>query len=178
MNPYDIIEKYYNPCDDLYKILVEHSEKVKDKAMTLASKHPELNIDMDFLSEGAMLHDIGIFMTDAPGIQCFGTRRYIEHGYLGADIMRKEGYERHALVCERHTGTGLSIDYILRNDLPLPVRNYMPESIEEQLICYADKFFSKNHLDKEFTSAEIEKKLMKWGYDGVLRFKHWRDIFE
>ena len=92
--------------------------------------------------------------------------------------MRKEGYERHALVCERHTGTGLSIDYILRNDLPLPVRNYMPESIEEQLICYADKFFSKNHLDKEFTSAEIEKKLMKWGYDGVLRFKHWRDIFE
>ena len=54
----------------------------------------------------------------------------------------------------------------------------MPESIEEQLICYADKFFSKNHLDKEFTSAEIEKKLMKWGYDGVLRFKHWRDIFE
>ena len=178
MNPYDIIEKYYNPCDDLYKILVEHSEKVKDKAMTLASKHQELNIDMDFLSEGAMLHDIGIFMTDAPGIQCFGTHRYIEHGYLGADIMRKEGYERHALVCERHTGTGLSIDYILRNDLPLPVRNYMPESIEEQLICYADKFFSKNHLDKEFTSAEIEKKLMKWGYDGVLRFKHWRDIFE
>ena len=178
MNPYDIIEKYYNPCDDLYKILVEHSEKVKDKAMTLASKHPELNIDMDFLSEGAMLHDIGIFMTDAPGIQCFGTHRYIEHGYLGADIMRKEGYERHALVCERHTGTGLSIDYILRNDLPLPVRNYMPESIEEQLIWYADKFFSKNHLDKEFTSAEIEKKLMKWGYDGVLRFKHWRDIFE
>ena len=178
MNPYDIIDKYYNPCDDLYKILVEHSERVKDKAMTLASKHPELNIDMDFLSEGAMLHDIGIFMTDAPGIQCFGTHRYIEHGYLGADIMRKEGYERHALVCERHTGTGLSIDYILRNDLPLPVRNYMPESIEEQLICYADKFFSKNHLDKEFTSAEIEKKLMKWGYDGVLRFKHWRDIFE
>lgn len=178
MNPYDIIEKYYNPCDDLYKILVEHSEKVKDKAMTLASKHPELNIDMDFLSEGAMLHDIGIFMTDAPGIQCFGTHRYIEHGYLGADIMRKEGYERHAFVCERHTGTGLSIDYILRNDLPLPVRNYMPESIEEQLICYADKFFSKNHLDKEFTSEEIERKLMKWGYDGVLRFKHWKDIFE
>ena len=178
MNPYDIIEKYYNPCDDLYKILVEHSEKVKDKAMTLASKHPELNIDMDFLSEGAMLHDIGIFMTDAPGIQCFGTHRYIEHGYLGADIMRKEGYERHALVCERHTGTGLSIDYILRNDLPLPVRNYMPESIEEQLICYADKFFSKSHLDVEIPPATVRAKLAKFGKDSVRQFDAWQRLFD
>lgn len=178
MNPLDIIEKYYDPCSELYNILINHSEKVKNKALTLAAKHPELNIDSEFVAEGAMVHDIGIFMTDAPGIQCFGTHKYIEHGYLGADIMRKEGYERHALVCERHTGTGLNIDYIIRNDLPIPVRNYMPESIEEQLICYADKFFSKNKLEKEFTHEEIEKKLMKWGYDGVLRFKHWKEIFE
>ena len=64
------------------------------------------------------------------------------------------------------------------NNLPLPIRNYIPESIEEQLICYADKYYSKNRLDKEFTAEEIERKLMKWGYDGVLKLKHWKEIFE
>ena len=34
MNPYDIIEKYYDPGSELYKILVDHSEKVKEKALT------------------------------------------------------------------------------------------------------------------------------------------------
>ena len=84
MNPYDIIEKYYTPGSDLYNILVKHSEAVRDKALTLARKHPELNLDLDFIAEAAMLHDIVILETDAPGIKCFGTHRYIEHGYLGA----------------------------------------------------------------------------------------------
>ena len=44
--------------------------------------HPELSLDKDFLYEAAMLHDIGIFLTDAAGIHCFGDKLYICHGYL------------------------------------------------------------------------------------------------
>lgn len=106
-------------------------------------KHPELNLDTVFLEEAAMLHDIGIFLTHAPGIQCFGTEPYICHGYLGAGLVRKEGFPRHALVCERHTGAGLSLKDIMDQKLPVPHREMLPVSMEEQVICFADKFFRK-----------------------------------
>ncbi len=178
MNPYDIIEKYYTPGSDLYNILVKHSEAVRDKALTLARKHPELNLDLDFIAEAAMLHDIGILKTDAPGIKCFGTHRYIEHGYLGAEIVRHEGYTRHALVCERHTGTGLKLSYIIEKELPVPHRELCPISLEEQLICYADKFFSKTRLDSEDSLERVIKKMAKWGEESVEQLQRWKEMFE
>ena len=106
MDALAIINKYYPEDNELKHILLTHSRSVADKALWIAGKHPELNLDKQFLEEAAMLHDIGIFMTDADGICCFGSYSYICHGYLGADLMRKEGFPRHALVCERHTGAG------------------------------------------------------------------------
>jgi uncharacterized protein len=178
MNPYEIIAKYYTPGSDLYNILVKHSEAVRDKALALANRHPELELDLDFIAEAAMLHDIGILETDAPGIKCFGTHRYIEHGYLGAEMMRREGYPRHALVCERHTGTGLRLVDIIERELPVPHRELCPVTLEEQLICYADKFFSKTRLDSEDTYERVEKKMQKWGNESIEQLKIWREKFE
>lgn len=59
---------------------------------------------------------------------------------FGADLMRKEGFPRHALVCERHTGAGMSLQSIIDQQLPVPHRNMVPVSLEEQVICFADKF--------------------------------------
>jgi len=143
MDPYLIIEKYYKKGSMLHQLLIEHSEAVKNKALEIAARHPELHPDSNFITEAALLHDIGIFLCDAPGIFCTGSHQYIEHGYLGADIIRNEGFPRHALVCERHTGTGLTLEKIISHQLPIPQRNMMPESVEEQIICFADKFYSK-----------------------------------
>ncbi len=178
MNPYEIIEKYYIPGSDLYNILVKHSEAVRDKALALARRHPELGLDLEFIAEAAMLHDIGILKTDAPGIKCFGTHRYIEHGYLGAEMMRREGLHRHALVCERHTGTGLRLADIIARDLPVPHRELSPVTLEEQLICYADKFFSKTRLDTEDSYERVEKKMQKWGEESVKQLRIWKEKFE
>lgn len=178
MNPYEIIEKYYIPGSDLYNILVKHSEAVRDKALTLAHRHPELGLDLEFIAEAAMLHDIGILETDAPGIKCFGSHRYIEHGYLGAEMMRREGLHRHALVCERHTGTGLRLADIIARDLPVPHRELSPVTLEEQLICYADKFFSKTRLDTEDSYERVEKKMQKWGEESVKQLRIWKEKFE
>ena len=142
MDALAIINKYYPEDNELKHILLAHSRSVADKALWIAGKHPELNLDKQFLEEAAMLHDIGIFMTDAEGICCFGSYPYICHGYLGADLMRKEGFPRHALVCERHTGAGMSLQSIIDQQLPVPHRNMVPVSLEEQVICFADKFFS------------------------------------
>ena len=176
-HPIDIINKYYPGESELKHILLMHSRSVADKALQLADRHPELALDKDFLYEGAMLHDIGIFLTDAASIFCFGDKPYICHGYLGADLMRAEGLPRHALVCERHTGAGLSLAQIIAQNLPVPHRDMLPVSLEEQLICFSDKFFSKTHLEDERSVEKARKSLEKYGEDGVRRVDNWCKMF-
>ena len=178
MNYQAIIDKYYPEDNELRHILITHSQSVARKALQIVSYHPELQLDAQFIEEAAMLHDLGIFMTDAPGIQCFGSQPYICHGRLGAEILRKEGYERHARVCERHTGAGITEAQIIAQNLPLPHQDFLPETMEEKVICYADKFFSKTHLDQEKTIEKAEKSLMKFGEEGVKRFQQWERMFE
>lgn len=177
MNPIDVIDKYYPEENELKHILLTHSRSVADKALQIADRHPELGLDREFLYEGAMVHDIGIFLTDAASIFCLGDKPYICHGYLGADLMRAEGFPRHALVCERHTGAGLSLDQIIAQNLPVPHRDMVPVSQEEQVICFADKFYSKTHLDREKSVEKARKSLEKYGEAGVLRFDRWCKMF-
>jgi uncharacterized protein len=173
MNPLSVIDKYYDPRSEVYRILIAHSRNVADKAAAIAKAHPEMHLDLTFIEEAAMLHDIGICFCRAPGIGCRGTYDYICHGYLGADLLRREGYPRHALVCERHTGTGISLQMIEEHQLPLPRRDFLPRSAEEELICFADKFFSKTKPDKEKDRDAILKSLSRYGEDTVIRFDAW-----
>lgn len=177
MNPLDIINKYYPEESELKEILLFHSRCVADMAIEIANKHPEFDIDKDFVFEAAMLHDIGIFETDAPGIKCFGTEPYICHGTIGARIMEAEGYPRHARVCERHTGTGLSLKQIVEQNLPVPHKDLIPETLEEQIICFADKFYSKSNLEKVKTPEQALKSIRKFGDDGIVRFENWCKMF-
>ncbi|MDR0394817.1 MAG: HD domain-containing protein [Tannerella sp.] len=177
MEPLKIIEKYYDTQSEAYHILISHSRRVADKALSIAEAHPEMYPDTTFIEEAAMLHDIGIIFCNAPDIDCHGTYEYICHGYLGADLLRKEGYPRHALVCERHTGTGISLQMIKENHLPLPHKDYLPVSPEERLICFADKFFSKTKPDKEKSISKIQKSLSRYGEETVLRFNDWCKLF-
>lgn len=171
-----ILQKYCKDEKQLH-ILVTHSRAVADKALAIARMHPELGADEDFIEEAAMLHDIGIVGVDAPAIACTGKAPYICHGILGAEILRAEGMERHALVCERHTGTGLTLQQIIDQQLPLPQRDMQPQSIEEQIICFADKFFSKTRLDSEKSVEQARRSLEKFGAEGLVKFDAWCERF-
>ena len=177
MNALALIDKYYPEENELKHILLTHSRSVADKALALARLHPELKLDLQFIEEAALLHDIGIFLTDADGIHCYGSHPYICHGYLGADLVRKEGYPRHALVCERHTGAGLSLKAIEERNLPIPHREMVPVSLEEQLICFADKFYSKTKLDKEKSLEKARKSIERHGEEGLEWFDNWCRLF-
>ena len=65
MNPYEIIDKYYPENTQQRQILVIHSLAVSGKAMKMLDAHPELRLNRSFVKEAALLHDIGIFQTDA-----------------------------------------------------------------------------------------------------------------
>ena len=177
MNVLSIIDSYYKENDRLRDILLIHSRAVADKALHIAEAHPELRLDTVFLEEAAMLHDVGIFLTDASGIACYGTEPYICHGYLGAELLRKEGFPRHALVCERHTGAGISLKQIIERHLPIPHRDMIPVSMEEQVVCFADKFYSKTHLQREKSVEAALKSISRYGEEGVMRFRTWCGLF-
>lgn len=173
MDALAIINKYYPEDNELKHILLTHSRSVADKALWIADRHPELELDRAFLEEAALLHDIGVFLTDAPGIHCHGSEPYICHGYLGSQLLQEEGFPKHAMVCERHTGAGLSLKSIVEQNLPVPHREMLPVSLEEQVICFADKFFSKTRLNEEKSMERALKSLSKFGEEGIVRFNEW-----
>lgn len=173
-----IIDQYYPAETELRRILLTHSQDVANRALSIASRHPELHLDTSFIREAAFLHDVGIFLTDAPSIQCFGPEPYIRHGLLGASLLREAGYERHARVCERHTGAGITLAAIQTQHLPLPPHDFLPETMEEKVICYADKFYSKSHLERVRNVEQAATSLQKFGADSVARFMHWAQLFE
>jgi len=178
MDYQSVIDKYYPADDELRRLLLKHSRQVADRCLAITRKHRELPVDMQFLEEAAMLHDIGVFRCHAPSIWCHGTEPYIRHGLIGGEILRSEGFPQHARVAERHTGTGLTREAIERQQLPLPPQDYIPETLEEQMICYADKFYSKSHPNRILTVIETAESLEKFGHDGVLKFLEWSRRFE
>ena len=183
-----IIDTSYPVADELRQLLLKHSRQVADRCLFIAANHPELSIDASFLEEAAMLHDIGIRWCHAPSIYCVGTEPYLLHGLIGGRLLRKLGLESHARVCERHTGTGLTRQQIVSQQLPLPLPDdgladdapspYEPETLEEQIVCYADKFYSKSNPDRILTVEQTAQSLAKFGHEGVEKFLGWAARFE
>lgn len=168
-----MIRKYYREGSLSYKVLSEHAKVVAAKSLEIAEGLALHKPDLAFLEEAAILHDIGIFRTRQTDIGCHGESRYICHGYIGREILEEEGFPRHALVCERHIGSGLDLTDISEHDLPLPKREMLPVSIEEKIICLADKFFSKRpgmvHVEKKL--EEIRKEMLRLGPRSLTRFE-------
>lgn len=170
MDPLEIIRKYYAEDSEAFRYLVVHSRAVARKAVEVAER---VGADVVFVEEAAMLHDIGIFRCDFSEIGCHGDEPRIRHGIIGREILESEGLPRHALVCERHIGTGLTVQDIERQDLPLPHRDMVPVSIEEQIVCFADLFFSKADWEEEKSVEDIRKGLARHGADKVGKFDEW-----
>jgi uncharacterized protein len=158
---------------------MEHGRLVAGKALAAAARVAHLHPDLKFIENAAWLHDIGIYLTRSPGLDCHGREPYIRHGVLGREILDGLGLSRHGLVCERHVGVGISAEDIRRFSLPLPERDMLPLTVEEQIICWADKFFSKNGNgpSREKSVADIVKGLKPYGADKTERFMGWVERF-
>jgi len=179
MDPLTIINKYFEPGTAAFDILIEHSSMVMAKALAVAENVRRLSPDLAFIKEAAMLHDIGIVFVNAPELGCHGDRPYICHGYLGRELLEKEGFPQHALVCERHIGVGLGITDIEAHNLQLPRRDMRPLTIEEKIICYADKFYSKRigRLHQEKSADEARRELEKFGAEKLVAFDEMHRLF-
>ena len=178
----EIFDFFYPEEDELRAKLLKHSTQVCRKALELA-RRTRVPLDLAVVETGAMLHDVGIRRCDAPGICCHGEQPYLRHGLAGAEMLREYGRTRgldlepFARICERHTGSGLSAQEITEQHLPLPVRDFLPETPEEKLICLADKFFSKSGNMEEKPFGKVRRSMEKFGPGPLARFDALLEFF-
>ena len=174
----EIIDKHYPADRKVRGILLSHSRSVADEALAIAVRL-HLAIPPEEIEAAAMLHDIGIIATDAPGIDCHGKEPYLIHGAIGADMLRADGADEvYARVAERHTGAGLTADEIAASGLPFPPgRCYMPQTQLERLICYADCFYSKGGDGERKQPGRVEASMAKFGPDVLKRFRIMNEEF-
>ena len=177
----EIIGHFYPEDTPFRQMLLKHSYQVCTKAESIMEL-PEAGsqgLNRELVIRGALLHDIGIGRCHAPDILCMGTEPYIAHGVIGAQMLRSYGTENtmeleaYARICERHTGTGLTAEDIRRQHLPLPERDFLPETPEEKLICLADKFYSKSGNMEEKSLSRIVRSMEKFG---PATMKRWQDL--
>ncbi len=142
-----------------------HSMIVNDIAEQIAKdliKQYSITVDLYVLKTGALVHDIGAYQTFDTSLH--QVTDYIQHGILGYKILIAEGYEEKiARFTQCHTGVGITKENIHINHLLLPERDFIPITLEEEIICYADNFHTKSPAFCEY--HEIETNLNK-SYDG------------
>ncbi|MGN0866224.1 MAG: HD domain-containing protein [Oligosphaeraceae bacterium] len=179
-----LFRHFYPEETPLRRLLLRHSLQVQEKALALAASSG-VPLDLSLVRDGALLHDVGVGRCHAPGILCLGEEPYLRHGVIGGEMLRQWGREHDCLpaleplarICERHTGAGLSRTEILRQGLPLPPRDFLPETPEEKLVCLADKFFSKSGDMEEKSPERVAGSLSRFGPETMERLRELFALF-
>lgn len=143
--------------------ILAHSRKVQEIALRIAQdvgKHH--SIDKEFIRVASLLHDIGRFQYPP------GAKDMIKHGIAGAVLLRKTGFGRYARVAECHIGAGITKEDIKEQNLPLPLKDYVPVTIEEKIIAHADNLVAGDQ-EQDITKVveQFKKKLGKKYADRV-----------
>jgi uncharacterized protein len=137
------LHKKYTPHECAFAVVYSHCQIVAEIAAELIAQK-QLQLDSNLIHVAALLHDIGYYpLFDPSGY--VPKDQLITHGVVGAELLRKEGLpETICRIAECHTGVGLTRETILKQQLPLPGRDFVPQTAEEWLIAYADKLHSKS----------------------------------
>lgn len=116
------------------RAVAELAKKIAlDIKKTSESKGTPIEIDIDLVYSGALLHDIGRSRTHG-----------IDHAIEGARLAREKGLdERLVKIIERHIGAGITKEEAVSFGLPL--KDYVPVTLEEKIVAHADNLtFGKN----------------------------------
>ena len=176
MDPYKIIEKYFDKNSKAYDILVIHSEAVLKKAIQIAKNVPELYPNFELIKQGALLHDIGICRCRVPALGCNGTEPYIKHFLFSRDILRDEGCSTELQdIVLKHIGCGFTVDEIEVYNFPFPKEDVIAKTVEEQIVSIADMYFSKKigELQTERSLDDIRNRFKKYSLRQQRLFDRW-----
>jgi uncharacterized protein len=170
------LHERYAPSEAAFELVYTHCQIIWAVAAQLLEWY-DAAVDVDLVRAGSLLHDIGVYrLYDESGR--LDHRTYVRHGVLGYDLLHELGFpERLSRFCSHHTGVGLTRDDVLRQCLPLPVSDYTADTVEEQLVMYADKFHSKTTPPTFVTAAAYAAGVRQYGEDKADRFAALRQQF-
>lgn len=162
-----------------FEVVLAHSIEVSKLAIAVCKNLGLSESETLFVQQAAMLHDIGVCRVNSPDLGLCEEHPYIMHGIFGRMILEQEGLPQHALVCERHIGVGLTVEDIVGQSLPLPLRDMSPQSVAEEIVCFADLFYSKKpgKLNRRKPINSVRENLLHFGEAKVLIFDSWIQRF-
>jgi len=168
------LHEKYAKSDLTRELVYTHSRIVAEIALQI-NKDKALGLDSTFIEIAALIHDIGAYAFISPDGK-FDSSKYILHGITGYKILKKEKYaESLCRICERHTGVGITKEEVIHESLPLPLQDYIAETLEEELIMYSDKFHSKGPCFNSF--SWYSNYVKRFGEHKVERFKELAEKF-
>jgi uncharacterized protein len=141
--------------------VISHCKAVTDLALQIACKLQAKGyaVDLGLVEAGGLLHDLGR-----------GKSHNVDHGVVGAEIAQTLGLPQAVInIIKRHVGAGITEEEA--QWLGWPKDNYVPQSLEEKIVCYADKCIGSDtripveatikqlHVQKLDNAAERVRKL-------------------
>ncbi len=131
--------------------VIQHTQAVSALAVELAGQLQAKNhkVNMELVEIGALLHDLGRSQTHS-----------VDHAIVGAKLAQQEGLPEE-LVCiiKRHVGAGITSEEA--QWLGWPKDSYIPQTLEEKIVCYADKRIDGNkRIPIEDTIRQLQSENM------------------
>lgn len=160
------------PSREAFDLVYTHCRIVCDLAEHVIAADPCLQpLDVDLVRAGCLLHDIGVYrLFDAAGR--LDHTQYVRHGVLGHELLAEAGMpEVLCRFCSCHTGTGITEHDVRTQALPIPPADYLPDTLEEEVVMYADKFHSKSDPPAFLTARAYTQKVSRFGPDKAALFE-------
>jgi uncharacterized protein len=137
--------------------VIRHAEKVSELAYEIAEACQKngSHVDVELVEVGGLLHDIGR-----------GKTHSVHHVIIGAEVARSLGLpDRVVSIIKKHAGGGITAREAKKLGWPKDI--YVPQTLEEKIVCYADKLIEGSRrvpiektidqLSQELPPAAIER---------------------
>jgi uncharacterized protein len=125
--------------------VIKHCLAVTTLALEIAAKLQTrgIQIDLVLVEVGGILHDLGR-----------AKSHEVNHGLVGAQMAKSLGLPQPIVdIIKRHVGAGIT--EAEAKWLEWPQDNYVPSTLEEKVVCYADKRIDHDKV------ASIEDEIYK-----------------
>lgn len=147
------------------KNVIDHCKAVAELATAIADacNRKGMKVDIDLVRIGALLHDIGRSKT-----------HNVNHGIVGAQIAKDANLpEAVVSIIENHVGSGITKREA--QSLGFPAKSYVPRSMEERIVAYADKLIEGKRQVSIDVAVERFRRDKQISEDSVERLKQWHE---
>ncbi|MEM2057343.1 MAG: HDIG domain-containing protein [Thermoproteota archaeon] len=154
--------------EEVNNSVLRHVLKVKEVAKDLADRVESkgYRVNKKLVAAGALLHDIGRAVTHD-----------VSHGVIGGQIVRRRRLdERLARIVERHVGAGISEEEAEK--LKLGSISLIPETIEEKIVCYADKLVDGDKKVEFTETLKYFKEKLGTDHPAIRRLEELDEFFQ